>query len=170
MRWFALAIILLLVALNWKNIKKHKWNGIIEILVPFCEGMVGGLIIDAVAFHFNFYNFPRQPAYSLNYWLVVVPCWGVFGLVINSLWDRFGGKWWRAIIFTTLPLLLFYESSNLITQSWLYNVSFGWVVLGWTPLVLVFAGCRRRRRVVFRFDVWIKSYQGETVMQTAEET
>ncbi len=117
--------------------------------VAFVEGMVGGLIIDSIGVNAGYYYFPRQPLYSLSYFGIVIPCWGVFGLLTNYLWSTLGNeRFLKGMMFTLPSLFVFYEASNLVTGSWVYTVSFHWVILGWMPLVLTFVGCHRRRTMV----------------------
>jgi len=159
-RYIALVIfaVLLFVIYNEKTPVKDK----VKYIIPFLEGMIGGLVVDSIGVNAGYYYFPRQPLYSMNYFLLVIPCWGLFGLLVNYLWKWVGrDKIWRSIMVTTLPLFAFYEGSNLITHSWVYTVNFYWVVLGWMPLVLVSAGCNRRRRVVWKIDAWVRQCRME---------
>lgn len=155
-RWLALGVFLILLILitHDKGSWKQKLN---SYGMTFLEGMVGGLIIDSIGVNSGYYYFPRQPLYSLNYWIIVIPCWGVFGLFLNYLWQRLGKEKVFRGAMVTLPILFgFYEGSNLITGSWIYTAPFYVVVLGWIPLGYVFAGCRHRRDVVFKIDAWIQ--------------
>ncbi len=58
--------------------------------IAFLEGMVGGFLIDSIGINAGYYYFPRQPFLSLEYFAIVIPCWGVFGLFINCLWKWIG--------------------------------------------------------------------------------
>ena len=70
-------------------------------------------------------------------------------MLTNYLWARLGReKFIRGMAITLPALFMFYEGTNLITGSWVYTVSWHWIVLGWMPLVLTFVGCHRRRSVV----------------------
>lgn len=130
--------------------------------MTFLEGMVGGLLIDCVGVNAGYYYFPRQAFLSWQYFAIVIPCWGVFGLLINCLWSWLGKeKFLRGMASTVVPLLAFYEGSNIITGSWVYTVHFAVVALGWIPLIWVFAGCNRRRRVVYKVEEIIGLYSGE---------
>ncbi len=165
-RWLALGVfILLLVAIasfdkrsNWKE--KFKRHGIM-----FLEGMVGGFIIDNIGIRAGYYYFPRQPFLSLEYFTIVIPCWGVFGLLINCLWNWFGKeKFIRGMAMTLFPLFAFYEGTNILTNSWVYHTPFWVVGLGWMPLVMVFAGCNRRRKVVFKIERLRMLYQDDSLV------
>ncbi len=156
-RWLALGvflILLILIAFYDKESWKQKLN---HYGMTFLEGMVGGLIIDSIGVNAGYYYFPRQPLYSLEYWAIVIPAWGVFGLFLNCLWQWVGGDKVIRGAMVTLPILFsFYEGSNLITGSWVYTTPFYVVALGWIPLGYVFTGCNHRREVVFKMDAWIK--------------
>ena len=75
----------------------------------FVEGFVGGLIIDSLLVNVGWYYFPRQPIYSYNYFAIVLPCWGVFGLFVNFVWEWIGkDKFVRSMPLTLLCLFAFY--------------------------------------------------------------
>lgn len=158
-RYLALIVLLLLVlSISWRDKKRTLRAKIKYYGMMFVEGMVGGLIIDSIGVNAGYYYFPRQPLYSLNYWLLVIPCWGVFGLLLNCLWDWLGkDRFIRSMMVSIVPLFIFYEGSNLITGSWIYTAPFYVVVLGWIPLGWVFAGCNKRRRVVYKVEMWKQS-------------
>lgn len=147
-RWISLVafiLVLTLIIIFKKGSLKKK---LLDVGIVFCEGMVGGLIIDSVLINAGLYNFPRQPIYSQNYWLVVLPCWGVFGVLINYTWNTIGkGRWLSGGIITMILVGSFYELSNLYTGSWIYTAPAWLVGIGWIPLTYVFAGCHRRREV-----------------------
>lgn len=159
-RWISLGVFILLMLLVF------VWRGERDIGkvaktygMMFAEGMVGGLIIDSIGVNAGYYLFPRQPLYSIEYFAIVVPCWGVFGLLINCLWDWFGkGNVLKGLCVSLLPLLVFYEGTNLLSGSWIYHVHFAWVAVGWVPLVFTFAGCNKRRRVVWKVEQWRSNY------------
>lgn len=155
-RWLALGVfIILLVCIslfdkgcNWKE--KIKCHGMM-----FLEGIVGGFIIDCIGINAGYYHFPREPFLSWHYFAIVIPCWGVFGLLVNCLWKWLGKeKFLRGMVVTLFPLFTWYEGSNLLTCSWVYTAPMWSVYLGWIPLVWTFAGCNRRRRVVWKIEQW----------------
>ena len=169
-RWIGLAIfiiLLLIISREKSSVKqKLKYYGI-----TFWEGMVGGIIIDSIGINAGFYHFPRQPIYSMSYFLIVLPCWGVFGMLLNFLWvyaqllNRKVGKERLLICMAMIlpPVFLLYEGLNLITNSWIYTVPKVWVVLGWFPLTLTFVACNRRRKVVFKIEYWMRKYYEKTL-------
>lgn len=155
-RYLALGIlaVLLIIILFYdkerKGINKFKYYG-----MAFLEGMMGGFIIDYIGINAGYYYFPRQPFMSVEYFAIVVPCWGVFGLLINCLWNWVGKeRFWKGMAVTLISLFAWYEGTNLITHSWVYTTPFWAVGLGWIPLIWTFAGCNRRRRVVFKIEAW----------------
>lgn len=162
-RWLALFVFALLIVYILVFEKKSGWKEKLLIYgMAFLEGMVGGFIIDCIGINAGYYYFPRQSFLSWQYFAVVVPCWGVFGLFVNCLWSWLGReKFWRGMVATLIPLFLWYEGTNIFTHSWTYAVSFPYVMAGWVPLIWTFAGCRRRRRVVWKIESWRDSFQGE---------
>jgi len=165
-RWLALGIFVILIGFivffdksgNWKQ--KAKQYGMM-----FAEGMTGGFIIDCVGISAGYYYFPRQPFLSMEYFAIVIPCWGVFGLLLNILWNTLGrDKFWQGMAVTLVPLFIWYEGTNLLTQSWVYTTPFYSVALGWIPLTWTFAGCNRRRRVVFKIEEWKLNFRGDKLV------
>lgn len=157
-RWLALVVFIFLIILIGKY-DTHSWREKVKHYgMTMLEGMVGGLIVDSIGVNAGYYYFPRQPLYSLNYWLIVIPAWGVFGLTLNILWNQVSrAKFVRGTLITTPALFLWYEGTNLVTNSWVYTVPLWVVVMGWIPLVYVFAGCDHRRDVVFKIEQWIQN-------------
>lgn len=153
-RWLALiAFVIAVVFVSIKD-KDTVANKIKKYGTMFIEGMVGGFIIDLVFISCGYYDFPRQPFLSWRYFAIVVPCWGVFGMLVNILWTYLGKeKFIRGVLATVIPLFAFYEGTNLALGSWVYTVPLTQVAIGWIPLSVVFAGCNRRRKVVHKIDM-----------------
>ncbi len=161
-RWLALVIFVVLLAIISLRDKESWKYKISHYGMFFLEGMVGGLIIDSIGVNAGYYYFPRQPLYSIEYWAIVIPAWGVFGLALNYLWRVVGkDKFIRGTMITLPILFAWYEGTNLLTHSWVYTVPFHVVVLGWIPLIYVFSGCDHRREVVFKIDSWIRQCENE---------
>lgn len=163
-RWLALGIFLILLTYIVFFDKRLRWQDKVRTYgAMFLEGMLGGFIIDAIGINAGYYYFPRQPFLSLEYFAIVIPAWGVFGLLINCLWNWLGKeKFWKGMAVTLIPLFVWYEGTNLLTNSWVYTVPFRFVVLGWIPLIWTFAGCNRRRRVVFKIEQWRNEFQEQS--------
>ena len=132
MRWFGLACFIVLVILAWR---KHslKHYGLAILL-----GAIVGFLLDCGGVTSGLWNYPRQPFMSLNYWLIVVPCWGVFGATINMVNDWYMRSNWKSYVILTLLIMGLYEIPNLATVSWHYTVSALMITVGWFPLVLAF--------------------------------
>jgi len=145
-RYITLGVFIVLVLLITFTDKDKTKSKITKWSIAFLEGMVGGFIIDSIGINAGYYYFPRQPFLSLEYFAIVLPCWGVFGMLVNYTWNKLGQeKFVQGLAITTPLLFLFYEATNLITNSWVYTTPTWAIMLGWTPLVLTFAGCHRRR-------------------------
>ena len=155
-------VIMAVIMLRERGNLKRK---LVNYWALFLEGMIGGIVIDSIGINLGYYYFPREPIYSLSYVVIVLPCRGVFGLIANYLWTKLGREKFLKGMVLTLPILsVFYEGSNLITQSWVYTVPFYCVALGWIPLVLAFVGCHRRRKVVKKLDSLIASCSNRNVV------
>jgi len=161
-RWLSLGLFVGLLAFIY--VRKDDGNlkdKIKHYGMMFIEGMIGGIIIDSVGINAGYYFFPRQPLYSLEYFAIVIPCWGVFGLLVNCLWQWAGKeKFIRSMAVTLMPLFAFYEGTNLMAGSWVYTTPFYAVVLGWIPLIWVFSGCNRRRKVIHKMEYLMTQYNG----------
>jgi hypothetical protein len=166
-RWISLitfVILILIITIKGQGTWKEK---IKKYGIAFVEGMVGGIIIDSIGINAGYYYFPRQPIYSFEYYSIVLPCWGLFGLLINYLWESIGqNKFGKGLAVTLFPMFLFYEGYNLYTGSWVYTTPIFVVGLGWIPLILVFAGCNRRRKVVFKLEQWMIKTENRLVFKT----
>jgi hypothetical protein len=119
----------------------------IVIIYPFLVGMFGGFLLDIIGHRLNLWQYPRQPFLSRDYFLLVIPAWGVFGSQINVIWNLarkyfITCEWVQAVTLTTFivhfPLYSLYELPNLYRKSWKYSVSMCRVILGWVPLILYF--------------------------------
>jgi hypothetical protein len=141
--------------ISWKE-KLKKYG------TMFLEGMVGGFIVDCVGINAGYYDFPRQAFMSFEYFTIVIPCWGLFGMLINCLWNWLGKeKFIRGMLVTYIPLFIWYEGTNLITGSWVYHAPLWSIIVGWMPLIIVFSGCNRRRRVVHKIEEWRTSLNSD---------
>jgi len=132
MRWFGLACFIILSILAWRkrDMKHYSLSIVLGALV--------GLLVDVFGVGMGLWDFPRQPFGSLEYWFIVIPCWGVYGATINMLDDWYMGHNWKSYFITCLVLLAIYEVPNLATASWSYTTSMILVALGWFPLVFLF--------------------------------
>lgn len=106
--------------------------------ISLAVGCVIGFAYDGVGISLGLWDFPRQPFMSAEYWLIVVPCWGVFGATINMVNDWYLGNAWYSIAVMTILFIIVYEVPNRATGSWEYQASAPIVILGWFPLVLTY--------------------------------
>jgi len=117
------------------------WRGEFrELGIAFAIGSVSGLFLDFVGTkRLRYWEYTRYRFFSLKYFVVVVPSWGVLGGLTNLLWNLMGSlQPWLILLILTCAFLLFWEGLNLRTRTWKYYAP-GWlVVAGWFPLVFVF--------------------------------
>lgn len=105
-------------------------------IISFVIGMIYGLLIDFVGINLvHFWEYPTSS--KLVYFAVTVPCWGIFSMAINLLWNWIKSPWLAFIVITT-GLFLLLEIPNLLTRSWIYYVPMWFVIIGWVPLILSF--------------------------------
>jgi hypothetical protein len=116
-------------------------------ILSFFVGMLNGFILDTVAHRLKLWSYPRQPFLSKNYFLLVIPAWGVFGSQVNVMWNLVREHWmnieWLSgvtitTIFLTFSLFVLYEIPNLYRKSWQYSTSLTKVLPGWVLLILFF--------------------------------
>jgi hypothetical protein len=119
----------------------------IVAISPLFLGMLGGLILDIIGHKMRLWNYPRQSFLSREYFLFVIPAWGVFSSQINVIWNLarkyfITCEWPQAVIFTTFLLYFslcpLYELPNLYRKSWEYSTAMRGVLVGWIPLILYF--------------------------------
>lgn len=142
-RWLIpLWFLLILPLIAFDLMEDHK------IVLSFIVGAIGGFLLDVLGHTLGLWNYPRQPFLSRDYFMLVIPAWGVFGSQINVSWNLLREylitfpDWTLSIVFTSilLAVLLFcvYEIPNLYRKSWEYSVSLEIVAIGWIPLILYF--------------------------------
>ncbi len=167
-RWIACIIFAVMMVVISREQGKTAKQKISCHSTAFLEGMVGGLIIDSIGVNLGFYYFPREPIYTLSYFGIVLPCWGVFGMLTNYMWDKIGkNKFLIGMSEAYIPLIVFYEGANFITGSWVYTVPNYIVIIGWIPLILTFTACNRRRRTTHKIEAWRQQIQGNGYWQYA---
>jgi hypothetical protein len=140
MRWVALGCAILLFSLAF--FKSATW----EAIIAFSVGAFCGFVLDLFGTgKYKLWYYPRQPFLEKQYFAIVVPAWGVFGLTINLLWNWLNSPWLAFVVLTT-GLLVFYELPNLKSGSWKYQSPPWLVAAGWFPLILYF-------RIVFQMII-----------------
>ena len=105
-------------------------------IVAFLIGLPYGLLIDFVGVRLRLWKYGGS---KWEYFLITVPCWGVFSMTINLLWDWIKNPW-LAFPIIAIGLFSYLELPNLKTKSWTYSVPLWFVAIGWIPLVLSFRG------------------------------
>lgn len=104
-------------------------------IISFVIGMICGLLIDLVGV--NLMHLWEYSGSKVVYYMITVPCWGIFGMSINLLWNWIKLPW-LAFIVITVGLFLLMEAPNLQTRSWIYHAPTWLVIIGWIPLILSF--------------------------------
>lgn len=108
-----------------------------KLVLTMIAGSIMGLVIDVCGVYMlNMWYYPRQPIFTLEYLVIVIPCWGVFVSLVNILWDIV--KQYRYIWVCGLGMVVyaFYEGLNIYTTSWHYNEPMWFVTLGWIVLIM----------------------------------
>lgn len=104
-------------------------------LIAFLCGMIYGLLIDLLGTKMiGLWQYTGQ---QKEYFIITVPCWGIFSMAVNLIWNWIEVPW-LAFIAISIGLFLFLEVPNLKTRSWVYKVPVWLVVIGWIPLILSF--------------------------------
>lgn len=113
-------------------------GSVLESLFMFGTGMILALIIDFTGIWLlKLWVYPRQRFLSREYFGIVLPAWGVFGVATNIIWP-YCGTGFQALTISTVLLFLVYEIPNIRTLSWCYSVPLPIVFAGWFPLVAVY--------------------------------
>jgi hypothetical protein len=98
--------------------------------------MIYGLLIDFVGINLmHFWEYPDRS--KLVYFAITLPCWGIFSMAVNLIWNWIKPPWLASVVVTT-GLFLLLEIPNLLTRSWVYYVPMWFVIIGWVPLILSF--------------------------------
>ncbi len=110
-----------------------------EAGIAFTVGAFAGIFVDFIGIKVvRYWTYTRHPFPSVNYFAIVIPCWGIFGALVNLLWNRMGGlQSWLIFLILTTALLIFWEMLNLLTRTWKYNTPIWLVMIGWFPLVFL---------------------------------
>jgi len=106
------------------------------VVIALIIGVFYGLVIDLIGVGVLKLWKYSSAQWGWEYFTVTVPCWGIFSMVINLVWNWIGTPW--SFIFITLGLFAMLELPNLKTRSWTYNAPMWLVMIGWIPLVLSF--------------------------------
>ena len=128
-RWFML--VLGMGMLIPTILRQELWCAIIA----FVLGLPCGLMIDFIGSKIlKLWDY--NGGFALGYFLITLPCWGIFSMTVNLLWNWIRKPW--AFIIIAIVLFGYLELPNLETKSWSYSVPLWFVAIGWFPLVLGF--------------------------------
>ena len=105
--------------------------------IAFLVGLIYGSLIDFVGV--LLIPLWKYATSKWVYFLITVPCWGIFSMTVNLLWDWIQNPW-LAFSIIVIGLFAYLELPNLKTRSWTYSVPLWFVAVGWIPLVLSFRG------------------------------
>lgn len=108
-----------------------------ESFVMFVAAIGLALVIDMAAIKGKIWYYPRQKFLSIEYFGIVLPAWGIFGISINLIWPYLGGGLYSLAIIA-ISMFIFYEIPNIKTRSWYYKYPLPIVFIGWFPLVATF--------------------------------
>ena len=119
----------------------YQQGEFLNAFVSCIVGIIGGFLIDLIGVQkLGFYSYPRQKFLTRDYFSIVSPAWGVFGMTINMPWNWLVGtgiQFYSYIILTAV-LMVFYELLNFKSVSWRYYVPKWIVILGWIPMIIAF--------------------------------
>lgn len=133
MRWVSLGMGLMLLAWAIKRRKARQYG------LAIITGAACGVALDVVGIGvLGLWEYPRQPFMTWRYWVILPATWGVFGGLINMLWDSLS-KYSLILIAVILAVAVgfLYEIPNLWTGSWAYFKVPVWLIaVGWLPLII----------------------------------
>jgi len=110
---------------------------LITAFLTFAIGALCGFVIDCIGVGIlKLWKYPRQEFLKKEYFGIVVPAWGVFGMLINLPLNWIPMPDALSFTMITVSLLVFYELPNIRIGSWKYNVPTWIVISGWFPLIL----------------------------------
>jgi len=118
------------------------WRGeFLNACLSCAVGVIYGFFIDIVGGKLlNFYRYPRIEFLSKDYFKLLPPAWGLFGMMVNLPWNWFAGEGIQLYFlapFTVLFITL-YELPNYKAVSWQYNIAKWVVILGWIFMMIIF--------------------------------
>jgi hypothetical protein len=135
MRWVALVCGVLFSAVSYLR------GETADAAIAFVVGMIGGFLFDCAGVGImRLWHYSRQPFLGIKYFAIVVPAWGVFGMMLNLPWNWFNWIGLPGFVFLALTVVLFaiHELPNFKTKSWRYNAPMWLVGLGWFPMIILF--------------------------------
>jgi hypothetical protein len=119
-------------------------------VIAFTLGCYIGFFIDLFGIYCGFWKYTRGRFMKKEYFLTVIPTWGIFSMMINMLWEAqvwsllVNLEWYLLDAIKTviigLALFCLHELPNLKTKSWTYSTRISKYIIfaGWFPLVAGF--------------------------------
>lgn len=112
---------------------------LVTAFLTFVIGALSGFVIDCIGVGIlKLWRYPRQEFLKIEYFGLVVPAWGVFGMLINLPLNWIPVPELLSFTVITVSLLVFYELPNIKIGSWKYRVPAWVVILCWIPLILAY--------------------------------
>lgn len=113
-----------------------------EIMVAFLSftiGALGGFAIDYLGIKaLKLWTYPRQEFLKKEYFMLIIPGWGVFGMMVNLPLSWIQASNEIALPMLTLSLFAFCELPNIKIGCWKYNAPIWLIALCWIPLVICY--------------------------------
>lgn len=107
--------------------------------LSFTIGALGGFAVDYLGIRvLKLWTYPRQKFLKKEYFMLVIPGWGVFGMMVNLplSWIQVSNE--IALPMLMLSLFVFCELPNIKIGTWKYNAPIWLIALCWIPLILAF--------------------------------
>jgi len=108
-------------------------------ILAFILGAISGFSLDCLGVGvLKLWKYPRQEFLKKQYFGLVVPAWGAFGMSINLCWQWIQIPDPITFFISTIVFIGLYELPNLKSSSWEYFAPTWLIVAGWFPLIFVF--------------------------------
>jgi len=107
--------------------------------LSFTIGALGGFAIDYLGIKaLKLWTYPRQKFLKKEYFMLVIPGWGVFGMMVNLPLSWIQSSNEIALPMLMLSLFAFCELPNIKIGTWKYNAPIWLIALCWIPLVVCY--------------------------------
>jgi len=132
-RWIILSVAIALFSVAFLRGEK------MVVFLSFTIGALGGFAVDYIGIKIlKCWTYPRQEFLKKEYFALVIPGWGVFGMMVNLPLSWIPGSNAITILILLISLLAFCELPNIKIGCWKYTAPTWLIVLGWIPLVLCY--------------------------------
>jgi len=132
-RWIILSVGIVLFSIAF--LRKET----MVAFLSFTIGALGGFAVDYLGIRvLKLWTYPRQKFLKKEYFMLVIPGWGVFGMMVNLplSWIQVSNE--IALPMLMLSLFVFCELPNIKIGTWKYNAPIWLIALCWIPLILAF--------------------------------